>query len=161
MAALERQVKKLRIEARKTRSIADKVATLEVRLSASEDREKTLKDQLDATAGQQQALLIELSSTKTDMVALQNLEAERKDVVIALRKENDDLKNAMSKFGLQWRRDTVLARSNDEWNRNHIKDLEDRVEQVEAYSRTQATSAKLKVFYAPRVATPLEDVQHP
>jgi DNA repair exonuclease SbcCD ATPase subunit len=161
MAALERQVKKLRIEARKTRSIADKVATLEVRLRASEDREQTLRDQLDATTGQQQALLSELSSTKKDMVSLQNLEPERQDVFIALRKENDDLKNAMSKFGLQWRRETVLARSNDEWNRNHIKDLEDRVDQVEAYIRTQATAAKLKAFYAPRDSTPSEDVQHP
>jgi len=180
IANLQREIKKLRVRQKKTKRLEDKFATLEVRLSASENREKAMSDRLDAITQERydmeqqhqtlwnecfffKAVQVDRTNTALEAVLVlfrdlaliegqaQKLATEHEE----LKKENSGLENklqTMFDFAMKSKNTTVLHRVANESAMAHIKKLEEKVEELETQMRKQETLVKQEEFEKRRSA---------
>lgn len=179
-ADLLREIKKLRTMLEKTKHVEDKLATLEVRLSASESREKSMGDRLDAITQerdemerQHRVLWNNCFFFKACLTDLTDKETKALDVLYrahsllkeqvgklateqeAFNKENKGLGDklqTMVEFATKSKNAAVVGRIANESAMAHIKNLEEKVEELETESRKQETLAKQEAFEKRRSA---------
>ncbi|KAI4623787.1 hypothetical protein J4E80_003599 [Alternaria sp. BMP 0032] len=180
IANLQREIKKLRVRQKKTMRLEDEFATLEVRLTASENREKVMSDRLDAITQERddmeqrhqtlwnecfffKAVQVDRTNTALEAVLVlfndltllegefERLTTEHKE----LKKENSGLGgklHTMIEFAMKSKNATVLHRVANESAVAHIKKLEEKVEELETQMRKQETLVKQEEFEKRRIA---------